>query len=109
MSTASSDKTWARLCFEGEMTIQAAAAQKARLLAALEGATRLDIDLSKVTELDSAGVQLLLLAKRCADLQQAELRLLDHSPAVVDLFQLLNLAAFFGDPLFLTPTNGTLQ
>jgi anti-anti-sigma regulatory factor len=58
-----------------------------------------EIDLSGVTEVDTAGVQLLMLAKRAAVEQQRELRLVGHSPAVMEVFELMNVAAYFGDHL----------
>lgn len=84
------------LRIEGELTIFRAAELKPLLLAE---PLPLAIDLSGVTEIDTAGVQLLLLAKNTARAQQRELRLVAHSPAVLDVFELLNLAACFGDPL----------
>lgn len=87
------------LRIEGEMTIYRAADLKVALLAALEGVDRLEIDLSEVSEIDSAGVQLLMMIKQAARGKGAELRLSGHSPAVLDVFQCLDLAAHFGDPL----------
>lgn len=58
-----------------------------------------EIDLSGVTDLDTAGVQLLMLAKKAALSAGRELRLVAHSPAVMEVFELLNVAAYFGDPL----------
>jgi len=55
------------------------------------------IDLSGVTDLDTAGVQLLMLAKKTALAQQHDIQLTGHSPAVIDVFELLNVAAYFGD------------
>ena len=52
-----------------------------------------------MTEIDTAGVQLLMLAKQEALRQQRELRLVGHSPAVLEVFELLNVAAYFSDPL----------
>lgn len=49
---------------QGAMTIYEAVQHKAALLAALEGADVLEVDLGGVCELDSAGIQLLLLARR---------------------------------------------
>jgi anti-sigma B factor antagonist len=84
------------LKIEGELTIFRAMELKPALLA--EPAVT-DIDLSGVTDLDSAGVQLLMLAKKTALTQGRELHLLGHSPAVLDVFELLNVAAYFGDHL----------
>jgi len=84
------------LRIEGELTIFRAAELKPLLLA---DPLPLVIDLSGVTDIDTAGVQLLMLAKNTALAQQRELRLVAHSPAVMDVFELLNLAEYFGDPL----------
>ncbi len=88
------------LRIEGELTIFRAAELKPTLLAEPLPRT---IDLSGVTELDSAGVQLLMLAKKAALAQQRELALVGHSPAVLEVFELLNLAAYFNDPLVMSP------
>jgi anti-sigma B factor antagonist len=84
------------LRIEGELTIFRAMELKPELLA-----TPLpeEINLSGVTEIDTAGVQLLMLAKRTALAQHRELHLVGHSPAVIEVFELLNVAAYFGDPL----------
>jgi anti-sigma B factor antagonist len=88
------------LRLDGELTIYRAVELKAELLEALEAApAALEVDLSGVSEIDSAGVQLLMLAKRRAQALQRALRLVGHSAAVVEVFELLDLAAFFGDPL----------
>jgi anti-anti-sigma regulatory factor len=58
-----------------------------------------EIDLAGVTEIDTAGLQLLLLAKRTALADKRELRLVAHSAAVTELFELLHVAAHFGDPM----------
>ena len=88
--------TSAALRIEGELTIFREMELKPILLA---NPLPEEIDLSGVTELDTAGVQLLMLAKRTALTQQHELRLVGHSPAVIEVFELLNVAAYFGDPL----------
>lgn len=83
---------------QGELTINTAA----ELLPQVTGEPGPDeIDLSAVTELDSAGLQLLMLAKRLATAQGRELQLVAHSAAVIEVFELLNVAAQFGDPLVL--------
>ncbi|TAK81142.1 MAG: anti-sigma factor antagonist [Aquabacterium sp.] len=84
---------------EGELSIYRAAELKAELLAAIKPKATLEVDLSGVTELDSAGVQVLMLAKRAARDLGGELKLSAHSPAVVEVFELLDLAAHFGDAL----------
>jgi anti-anti-sigma factor len=51
----------------GEMTIYAAATMKAGLLAGIDASDAdVQLDMSKVTELDTCGLQILLLAQRLA-------------------------------------------
>lgn len=87
----------ARLRLEGEMTVGSAAALREEILAALPGTTGdVEVDLSGVSEIDTAGLQLMLQLKRkCGD----RLRLVNHSPAVLQILDLSNLGAQFGDPL----------
>ena len=87
------------LRIDGEFSIYRAAELKPQILQAVEASPVLEIDLSGVAEFDTAGLQLLLLAKRCAKERGHALRLVRHSAAVVDVLQLLDLAAHFGDPL----------
>jgi anti-anti-sigma factor len=87
----------------GDMTIYEAAAQCVQVLEALERRKDLEIDLSGVTALDTAGLQLLILAKKTASAQGGSLRLTGHSPAVVDAFDLLQLGQFFGDQIVIHP------
>lgn len=89
----------ALLSIEGELTIYRAAELKDGLLEALKARQVLEVDLSKVSEIDTAGVQLLMMARQVAREQGTELHLVRHSPAVLDVFELLDLAAHFGDPL----------
>ena len=95
------------LRIEGELTIYRAAEFKQTLLDAVAGAAVLELDLSGVTDIDTAGLQLLMLAKKTAQAAQRELYLVAHSPAVIDGFELLNLAAFFGDPLVIAARSST--
>lgn len=84
------------LHIEGELTIFRAMELKPALL---QTPPLDDIDLSGVTEIDTAGVQLLMLAKKTALADKRNLKLVAHSPAVIDVFELLNVAAYFGDHL----------
>jgi anti-sigma B factor antagonist len=97
--THDSPASHSELRIEGEMTIYRAEELKRALIGPLLNAEQLEVDLSGVTEVDSVGLQLLLLAKRTARSLQGELRLVGHSPAVLEVFDLLKLAAYFGDDL----------
>ena len=90
-----------RIAIDGELTIYRAADLKVTVLEALRKSPVLEVDLSGVTELDTAGLQVLMLAKQTAQAEQRELRLVQHSPAVVEIFQMLDLGAFFGDALLI--------
>ena len=82
---------------DGELTIYRAAELKPLILEASSQAGPLEIDLSGVSEIDSAGVQLLMLARRELQALGHALRLVGHSAAVREVFDLLDLAAFFAE------------
>ena len=62
----------------------------------------LELDLAHVAEMDTAGFQLLALAKRESLRLNHTLRIVGHSAAVREVIEFLNMAAFFGDPLVIT-------
>ena len=80
------------------MTIYEAAADKRVLLDAVAKSNETEIDLSSVREMDTAGLQLLILAKRESLKEGRVMRLTGHSPVSLDVLQRYNLAAYFGDP-----------
>jgi anti-sigma B factor antagonist len=90
------------LQIEGDMTIYTAAEIKAELLAHIAQPCEREIDLSEVSEMDSAGLQILILAKREAERHGTRLRLTAHSRAVLDVLDMCNLASYFGDPVVLS-------
>lgn len=89
-----------RLCLHanGEMTIYHAAELTPQLLDALAQSDAVEIDLSGVSELDASGVQLMMLMKREAGEAGKTLTLSGHSPAVLEVFEMLDLGGWFGDP-----------
>ena len=79
-----------RIC--GEMTIYDAAAAKGALLAALQGHIGACLlDMSQVSEIDSTGLQLLLMARRSALGRAAAFGVVTPSTAVRELLGLLHL------------------
>ena len=64
-------------------------------------ASEVEVDLSAVGEIDSAGVQLMGAAKREAALRQKALRFSGHSPTVIDVLELCKLCSHLGDPLLI--------
>jgi anti-anti-sigma factor len=81
------------LAVEGEMTIYRAAELKPVLLDFVLTQDTPAFDLASVTEFDSAGAQLLLVAQREAERLGKRLELRGASPAVCDAFALLGLTS----------------
>ena len=90
------------LCIAGELTIYRAAELhgdiKTLLASAAEGHD-VAVDLSAVTEMDSAGLQLLVAARKSALATRRALKFVDPSPAVVEVLEFLQLAVHFNDVL----------
>lgn len=94
-----------QVSIQDDMTIYNAQSLKETLLGYCHpGMQELQLDLSAVTEIDSAGLQLLLLLKVEALQRGFTLRLLRHSEAVIEVFELLKLSMYFGDPIVI-PAN----
>lgn len=91
------DGTGRRMVIDGEMTIYTAAEFKQRLLEHLAGARSLELDLSKVSEMDSAGFQVLMMARNEAQRTDVELRISHHSEVVFEVLELLGMQAQFSD------------
>ena len=85
-----------KLVIEGELTIYTAAELKQKLADALDGAAAVEIDLAQVGEIDTAGLQLLLLAQREGTLREKNVIFSQPSQAVLDCWQLCNLGTAFG-------------
>ena len=84
----------AQLKFADELTIYGAATLQPRLQEVLSSGHDIALDFSAVRDIDSAGVQLLvLLAHECQVLNRA-LRITAHSAATREVFTLLNLPRF---------------
>ena len=96
MTATAAAATSQTLRIEGEFTIYGAMELKPVLFAQPPVT---EIDLSGVTEFDSSGLQLLMLAKKTAVAQGRALVLLGRSPVVVEVFELLGVAGYFDDPL----------
>lgn len=88
-----------RLSLEENLTIYNAALMKDQLLEALQTCDELELDLSHVAEIDSAGFQLLVMIKRESVRQHKPIRLVEHSAAVRRVLDLYNMAGYFGDPM----------
>src|SRR2546423_8575569 len=92
-----------RAVVDGSMTIYEAAIDKAALLDAVLNSNEMEIDLSSVRQMDTAGLQLLILAKREAINAGKLLRLSGQSAASRDVLDRYNLAGYFGGSIAVSP------
>ena len=88
-----------RLSLLEDLTIYHAIDQKQRMLDALDATAELEVDLSQVGEIDTTGLQLLILLKKEAQRQDKRIVFVAHSQAVRAVIDFCNLAADLGDPL----------
>ena len=89
------------LTIENDLTIFTAADKKDALLAFLKTGSELEVDLSQVEEIDTAGLQLLILIKREAAKTGKSLTFVLHSKPVLEIIELANLTSTFGDQVVL--------
>lgn len=92
------------LAITKDLTIYHALEQKQLLLDALVGTSELELNLSHVGEMDTSGLQLLVLLKKEAQRAGKQVRIVAHSQAVSSVIDFCNMAAEFGDPLVI-PAN----
>ncbi|MFZ2269256.1 MAG: STAS domain-containing protein [Azonexus sp.] len=92
------------LAITEDLTIYHALEQKQLLLDALAGTSELELNLSRVDAMDTAGLQLLILLKKEAQHAGKQVRIVAHSQAVSSVIEFCNMAAEFGDPLVI-PAN----
>ncbi len=87
------------LALTEDLTIYHALEQKNALLAALANTDELELDLLHVSEIDTAGLQLLVLLKKEAQRSGKTISIVAHSQSVRAVIDFCNLAAELGDPL----------
>jgi anti-sigma B factor antagonist len=83
------------LILDGELTIYTAVETATRLRAHLAERRVCTLDLSGVSELDGAGLQLLLWLHETLRARGGTLRLVAHSPVVAEVLSLLHLRVLF--------------
>ena len=87
------------------MSIYCAADLKQELMQKIATSEAAEIDLSKVSMIDTAGLQLLLLAKKEAVRLGKGFSIVAHSEAAIEVIDLCNLSHFFGDQVFIPSAN----
>lgn len=98
---ADRDKGVCRLRMEGELTIYHALQVRDGLMEQLAACDEIELDLSGITEMDTAGFQLLLAAKREGSRLGKAVRYVSHSQAALEVIDLHGMAAQFGDPMLI--------
>lgn len=83
----------AHVNIDGELTIYTASDLAAQLLPRLGATPQMQIDLSQITEMDGAGLQLLIMVTREASRAGTALTLTGHSKAVLETLQLSGLGS----------------
>jgi anti-anti-sigma factor len=87
-----SDQERGRMAASGELTIYHAAELHQSIAARLAGCKTIELDLSQVSEIDTAGVQTLLVAMRSAEAAGGSLRLTNCAGGVIEVMRALHLA-----------------
>lgn len=80
---------------EGELTIYTAAEMKEKISALLSNES-IEIDLAQVSEIDTSGIQLLLLAQKECAKQEKSIVFSNPSEAVLACWSMCNLQETFG-------------
>ncbi len=87
---------------EGEMTIFRAQELGVAIMPVISASDEVEIDLSRVSEVDASGMQLMVAIKLEAILRGKTLRYVGHSKPVMDMIDLCDLGKFFGDQVVIT-------
>lgn len=97
--TVAAQEGVAHVALDGELTVCTVGQIGPRLVAVVFDHETIEIDLGAIEEIDTAGLQLLLMVKRSAG---REVRLVNHAAAVMRLLDLANLGGVLGDPLLIS-------
>lgn len=89
--TVRTQKGKCKVKIEGDMTIYTALEMKEKLLEPIEKCKSMELELSQVQDIDTAGIQLLGLLKREAVARDINLEFKNHSTTVQDVFALYHV------------------
>jgi anti-sigma B factor antagonist len=84
---------------QDEMTIYNVLEHKDKLYPYLKNEHGLQIDLSNVSEIDSAGMQLLIFLKYQSQIEKKEIIFIEHSESVIEVIKIFNFSSFFDVPV----------
>jgi anti-anti-sigma factor len=94
------------ISISNEMNIYSVGELKKLLDEVIHDKRDMEINLANVSEIDSAGIQLLMLTKKERDNNNLPLSLVQHSNTVLNTFEFLGLVSYFNDPVVLTNRKG---
>ena len=84
-----------KIRIEGDMTIFNANDLKKDLMEIVDECPELEVDLSRVSEVDTSGLQLLILAKRESKSLNKAFRVVSYSPGILNVMELFNIKDYF--------------
>jgi anti-anti-sigma factor len=87
------------LSLKGDLNIYSSPSFLKELNPLLKSYHKIALDLGNIAELDTAGLQSLIAAKKEAIKSNKVLKIVNHSPVVIKLIDLLGLVGFFGDKI----------
>ena len=88
------------------LDIASAEEAKSRLLQVCDSAANLELDLSSLVDIDTAGIQLLLALRRRRERAGTPVRMVHPSPNVLEAFQLVGLDRIFDETVAVTREGG---
>ncbi len=91
-----------QLTVGSEMSIYTATELKTELYRDWDKAKEIEVNLSQVDELDSAGIQILLQMKYDSERLKKPVRFVEHSPIVIEALEMLDLISRFSDPVVIS-------
>jgi len=84
---------------KGDLNIYSSPAFVEELRSLYGSFDKIALDLAGVAEIDTAGIQVLVAAKKESVRRSKTLKIVNHSPVVIRLIDLLGLIGFFGDKI----------
>ncbi|MDH4199499.1 MAG: STAS domain-containing protein [Spirochaetia bacterium] len=87
------------ISLKGDLNIYSSPALCEELKSIFEKCAKVALDLAGVSEMDTSGLQCLLAAKKYSFKNQKAFKIINHSPAIIKMIDLLGLIGYFGDKI----------
>lgn len=98
-----SHREYCKISLIGDCNVYSATKLKQSLIELLDKNDHVLVDLEKVTEFDTAGLQVFISAKKTTKANNKKIKFISHPSSVIAVFDLYGLVSFFGDKIILTP------